>query len=372
VKVIACFFVFAAIAVACSIAVAAPGADSQPGYRLVTDSQPCETPPDNCLTDNSCCESSCVGDLCECGNRPLLDAQVSWLYMWRTKPDNTDILLDANRGPLLGGRDFDLGPKSGIDATLIYRRPCGGAIDVRYLWIDAYTANASAPVSGAFFVNTTPSTSGQAATATTGDFRYMSKFQSVEANVHKEFSRFDWLFGLRYADFRESLDGTFLVGSQPETMTWGRERNDLYGFQTGVDAVLWEPCYGLRIGVIGKAGIYYNDIHTDFDYTYRPNLTLAPDNSITSSDSTSKAAFLGEIGLNATYQINSHLAVRAGYQMMWLSGVATAVDQVPATSNFNSFASRPNGTANRVIDSHANGDSSVFYHGVNAGLEYTW
>lgn len=141
----------------------------------------------------------------------------------------------------------------------------------------------------------------------------------------------------------------------------GAGRNNLYGFQTGVDAVLWEPICGLQIGAIGKAGIYYNDIRTDFN----TSLFRTPTDPITASASTSKAAFLGEVGLNATYKINCHFALRGGYQMLWLSGVATAVDQVPATSNFNV-------TPGSVIDSRVNADSSVFYHGVNAGFEYTW
>jgi hypothetical protein len=298
-----------------------------------------------------------------CCERPRWDAEISWLYMWRTKPDNTDILRNPNGGVVLSGSDFnDFGPKSGIDASLIYRRPRGGAIDVRYLWIDAYTSERStATLSGPSTINTATSSlvgfAGEPA-----QFRYLSKLQTAEINVRKEFRNFDWLLGIRYADFRESLDGRYLyAGSLFDTQSWRVGRNDLYGVQTGVDALLWEPFRGFRIGGFGKAGIYYDDIRTSFEagYYQTPNTPASADTC------TSKAAFLGELGVNATYNVNTHVALRTGYQMLWLSGVATAVDQVPATGTFNA---RP-GT---IIDSSVNANSSVFYHGVNAGLEFMW
>ena len=69
-------------------------------------------------------------------------------------------------------------------------------------------------------------------------------------------------------------------------------------------------------------------------------------------------AFLGEIGLVGVYQLTDTIALRAGYQLMWLDGVALASEQVQA-SNF------ATGTG---ADVH--GD--VFFHGALLGVEAQW
>ena len=39
-------------------------------------------------------------------------------------------------------------------------------------------------------------------------------------------------------------------------------------------------------------------------------------------------AFVGDVNFTAINQLNDHWAIRAGYQLLWLSGVATASEQV--------------------------------------------
>ena len=71
------------------------------------------------------------------------------------------------------------------------------------------------------------------------------------------------------------------------------------------------------------------------------------------SASTNHTAFIGELGLQARYQVTQGLALRAGYELLWLDGVAIAPAQY---------------TNIQGIDSNA----TVFYHGATVGMEYSF
>ena len=69
------------------------------------------------------------------------------------------------------------------------------------------------------------------------------------------------------------------------------------------------------------------------------------------------AAFVGELGVSASYQFTNVWSVWAGYGVLWLSGVALAPDQLDYNLG--------GGT---VLDSRGN----VLYHGGHLGLEARW
>ena len=281
--------------------------------------------------------------------------------MRRDRPRPQRIFLDPNGGALLDASSFGFSPQSGIDAGLIYNINCDRGIEARYLWIDDFDGRAAFDVPvGTNNVNTTPQSYFIGTAGTTADFHYLSKLQTVELNMRRHFCRYDFLYGFRYVDFHESLRGVYTQRPLTETNTWGTDRNDMYGAQMGIDGViLGSPC-GPRIEGIGKAGIYYNNIHTNFEARF----FNTPGQSAYANAASSTAAFLGEIGLTAVYPINCHWSALAGYQMMWLSGVAVAGDQVPATGNFNN--------TNGVVASRVDADACVFLHGINVGMEARW
>ena len=83
------------------------------------------------------------------------------------------------------------------------------------------------------------------------------------------------------------------------------------------------------------------------------------------SASTNHAAFLGEIGLQCKYQVTDRLLLKAGYEALWLQGVALAPGQIPQTLSH----------VTPVTDVYVqalgiDSGSGVFYHGATAGLEY--
>lgn len=278
--------------------------------------------------------------------------------MWRDRPQPQRIFLNPNGGTVLDASSFGFGPQSGVDAGVIYNINCDRGIEARYLWIDDFDGQAAFDVPiGTNFVNTTPATTFIGTTGATTNFHYLSKLQTAELNMRRHFCRYDLLYGFRYVDFHESLRGVYTQRALTETSTWGTDRNNMYGAQMGIDGVIWgSPC-GPRLEGFGKAGIYYNDIRTNFQATFL-NSDVAY-----SSASSSTVAFLGEIGLTAVYPIDCHWSALVGYQMMWLTGVAAAGDQVPATGNFNVAG---------PVASRVDADARVFLHGVNVGIEARW
>ncbi len=89
------------------------------------------------------------------------------------------------------------------------------------------------------------------------------------------------------------------------------------------------------------------------------------------SASTNHLAFLGEIGLQCKYQVTDRLSLKAGYEAMWLQGVALAPGQIPETMNQVTIVNNQVQSV-RVNALGVNSGSGVFYHGVTVGLEYSF
>ena len=70
-------------------------------------------------------------------------------------------------------------------------------------------------------------------------------------------------------------------------------------------------------------------------------------------------SFIGDIGLNATYQFSQCLALRGGYQAYWVEGLALAPNQLDFTNTDTSGTS-------------LNKTGSLFMHGAHLGLMARW
>jgi hypothetical protein len=128
--------------------------------------------------------------------------------------------------------------------------------------------------------------------------------------------------------------------------------NNLYGPQVGARLRRW----GRKLGweATGKAGIFASDTQQEQyvidypDFTER-ELISASDNGV---------AFVGELNLTAIYRLNDVWNLRAGYNLIWIEGVALAPDQLDFSDVI--------GAGNQL--SH----NGVLLHGVSCGLEARW
>jgi hypothetical protein len=184
---------------------------------------------------------------------------------------------------------------------------------------------------------------------------YGSDLYSAEINLRRRcLGRLDLLAGMRWVELREDFHviGPNPLSPAPDVRYDTLTGNSMYGFQIGAEAKVFDRCGPLRIDGFIKAGIYANDGHQET--STRGNLGSV----VTAAAGGDNTSFLGEAGLSALYRLDDHLAVRGGYQVMWIEGVALAPDQLPHTD----VTSSP---ATATLDAHG----GLFYHGVQVGLE---
>jgi hypothetical protein len=195
------------------------------------------------------------------------------------------------------------------------------------------------------------------------DVRYSSDLHSFEANMvccccgcdcAGRSRSIEWLAGFRYLNFDEDFSISSFDDAEGTTVYAVETDNHLYGGQIGSR---YRRCHGAwSWETTGKAGVYANDMDQsqapiiDFPaFTFRDR---------TSGDDTD-VAFVGDLNLSAIYQLNRVWGLRFGYNLIWLEGVALAVDQLDFSN-----------TGNSGSELHSGG--GVFLHGVNAGVEARW
>lgn len=185
---------------------------------------------------------------------------------------------------------------------------------------------------------------------------YATRLYNAELNVRwNPGCRVTVLAGFRWVNLSEDLQGT--LPPQRAAPFWDTNtRNNLYGFQIGADGKLFERGRFSIDGLV-KAGIF--DDHVD-------EATMVSIDRIPfrQSASTNHAAFVGETGLQCKYRVTPRLSLQAAYQAIWLQGVALAPGQIAETySHYHPIYIEALGV---------NCNSSVFFHGATAGLEYAF
>ncbi len=188
-----------------------------------------------------------------------------------------------------------------------------------------------------------------------------------------------WLLGVRFFRFDESLRFGSLEGEVTPPWTWGSDggiheaylsdqiTNCLIGAQIGVD-VGWNFAERLRLCASPRIGIYNNQIHNYFQ-AYRGDGTVAeptalsgmvgiaqfPVNSITNC-----VSFLGQIDVGVEWQFARNWSTTIGYRVVAITGVGLADHQIPFY-----IVDTP-----EIADIDTNGD--LVLHGAFVGIEYNF
>jgi hypothetical protein len=287
----------------------------------------------------ACCGSGCVGCY------PSWAVTADAVFLKRSGPESS-----REPFPLNDAIDFDFDTGWRLTA----RRHLGSGCDLEFSYLGFDTAGTSPPRGeGEAWVESVwrpvyepdgSLTWESEAWPVTGPATrtYSSDLDSAEINMArplgcrtKVFAGFRWLQLDENLIDRDVNSAFYGVGTQ----------NDLYGFQLGAEALLLEHCRGCLEWHAGvKAGVYYN-------HTAR-RITAPYPFSHGSADET---AFCGEATITATYRLTNWASIRAGYQLLCLSGVALASEQPPIIDPYVPFP----------VD--AEGD--LYYHGALVGLE---
>jgi hypothetical protein len=136
-----------------------------------------------------------------------------------------------------------------------------------------------------------------------------------------------------------------------------RTTNNLYGVQIGVEGKLWEPGR-LSLDGLVKAGVFDNDAEQTTVVSMQKTL-------YTAQATTNHAAFVSQADLQLKYQLTAGLTLKAGYEALWLDGVALAPGQIRET-----YTTAPNPVSARALG--VNSGSSVLFQGATVGLEYSF
>jgi hypothetical protein len=176
-----------------------------------------------------------------------------------------------------------------------------------------------------------------------------------------------YLYGLRFME----LDESFAFHSR-STGQWGNvgtaavqdaegdydiaTHNSLLGLQIGADLTFRQCKWSW--GVESKVGAYANfaSQNTVIDASVIDGTSHPSFNQPFSANS-SPIALIGEVGFQATYKFRPNLIGRAGWDFMWISGVALAPEQLQ-------FVADP--------VPYVNTNGHIFSQGVSLGLEWLW
>jgi len=276
---------------------------------------------------------------------------------------------------------FSAGPK----LSVTYRHESGVGVEFSYFNIFTQSATKTlgptSPTTPDWLVMYAPGSFWQ-----TQDFPYQgmawkdaTNLYNAEANGRLDLSpRMTVLGGLRWLQLNDKLQGTLTPLDRGEP-TWKysdlslsqvqnpplntpivinppfwttRTVNDLYGVQIGVDGELWELGRLSLDGLI-KAGVFDNNAEQTTVVSMQKTL-------YTAQATINRAAFVGEADLQLKYQLAKGLALKVGYETLWLDGVALAPGQIRETYTTTLPSARALGV---------NTGSSVLFQGATVGLE---
>jgi hypothetical protein len=257
------------------------------------------------------------------GAAPSVDAPrwTVWagaIFLTRSTPRAAPLVVDGV-DPLVDAGDLHFNTQAGPDVNLLRHGP-DFDINVRYFQVNDMSASRTLfpPNTVDLLLNTPLSVDCPRL-----DTTYGTSLQSVEVNFRQNVSpQLTLLAGFRYLSLRDHLsfgydDVNDSAGPIGVTLSG---LNNLFGAQMGADAILWSAGrFQLQSAL--EAGVFGNSAQSTLDLSqtgaFGPPLGAHAQ----------PTAFVGDLNFTGLYQLTEHWAVRAGYQLLWISGVALASEQ---------------------------------------------
>ena len=277
-------------------------------------------------------------------------ARAGTIFLHRSN-SSAPILRDGTTlATAVSASQLDFKTEWGIEGVLTRQIGSDNALELRYFQVDGWKAASTRTLAPAG-LNLASIDLGPSGFNGNVAVTYKSELHSAELNVIKPASSWlNLLAGFRWVEVDESLLIDFL-GPTPlfAAPTYKVDTdNHLYGFQLGADGLVISSS-NLEISFFSKVGMFANvaDQSTSFG-GFLPNFISPARNGI----SDTVVSLLSELGVSATLWLTSNWSVVAGYQAMWIEGVALAPDQIP------NMSSGPTGLVPAQLDM-----SGIFYQG---------
>ncbi len=298
------------------------------------------------------CGDPCCAPCCG----PSWTAEAGAVLLGREDDNNIPLMKDPNGGVCMSACDFDTDLEAGSLVRLVRHRPCGPDLEFRFFFIDHFSDEqiyAGFP-DGTRFVVQQPNPFYFRGNTGPNPIAFRSELYSSELNTRWCVAPWlDVLAGFRWVEMHEQIDMSLrFAGLHDRNLI--NAGNHMYGFQLGADAVMLR-CGRIRFDGLVKAGVYGNWASGVSSFQEPRGTT-----GWGTEDSEGVVSFLGEVNLTARYQLTCSVELAAGYQFLWMDGVALAGQQLPAMNV--PFT----GTGDGVGTS-----GTPLYHGALLSLSYT-
>jgi hypothetical protein len=288
---------------------------------------------------------------------PVWDVSVDGMTLFREGANLAAITAQAavnSQGGALGAPEltnqFDYGGGGRVFATGTLPRCAGYRLQFGYEGVEEWNASVVFPKHTPMFVPAgapvPPADSSEQRRV-----HYTSNMQSAEFNFQQpSCSVWQPYVGVRYLRFNDELTDVMdqeapppLPALVPDTVTTTDTlnlfdlNNQLIGFQVGVRRDLWQICQRVTLQGFVNSGVYYNRIkrtnlmsltttqvigyNTTTDTAGRSDVAQATNNDVAEL---SDVAYIAEASLTGVCRLNKCVALRGGYQMLWIQGVRLA------------------------------------------------
>jgi hypothetical protein len=254
----------------------------------------------------------------------------------------------ADDVPLADTAVLSLGTSAGLDITLLTALSQISELEVRFFGIDGWsTSRTAGDPQGVWFEGfgavLTPAQSER--------IDYGSRLYNVELNLRPRVADgMPLILGFRSLQLHERL-ALWTLDPPPTVDIDMHTNNYLYGVQVGAEPyLLGDSTSPLRLEGLAKAGIYGNCASQGTCSTLLGRTLTAKH---------TRSSFVGEVGLMIDYRFSRFFAARAGYELLWVSGVALAPDQSASTDLLGPLAG-------------VNTSATAFYQGAAVSLEFVF
>ena len=176
-----------------------------------------------------------------------------------------------------------------------------------------------------------------------------------------------WLGGVRYVSIGEGFDWRSAAADPTEAngIYQVTTQNQMLGLQLGHELVIQRPKF--RFGIRNKIGSFINYADQDTFVNIVDNRTVTQGNQtvdLTTGDQTRiesgsshDMTFMYDLSIMAAYHIRPNIAIRTGYEFMFINQLALAPEQL-------SFVPSP---GSRIVTGGA-----MLFNGFSLGLEMVW
>lgn len=289
----------------------------------------------------SCGDDGYCPDSCCCGPCWTFRAEA---LIWDRVNSNNYLVATGTRD--IFADNYNFGWTGGPRLTAIRHGVLGSCWDLEFVYfgIDGWSASQTMPDVDTVFTTPVTNVPGVTPFAST----YNSQLFSTEVNLRRGYnSSLSWLVGVRYVEVQETLAMNLGGGAATENMDVD---NHLFGVQVGLDGLLLNRGNCFLTGW-SKFGVFGNSSDTAFRTAGVGG--AQPFTGASASDT----AWLADMNLTAGYRLTNSLSLLAGYNLLWIDGIADAPSQLGTHNILTGAAS-------------VEANNTVFYHGVNLGVQW--